>query len=96
MAGAETIFVEVAYALPAEQVLVPLQVPLGATIEEAITRSGIRERFPEIDWSINRVGVFGRLLDMGTVLHEGDRVEIYRPLRIDPKEARRLRQVRRS
>jgi putative ubiquitin-RnfH superfamily antitoxin RatB of RatAB toxin-antitoxin module len=92
MANGETLAVEVAYALPHEQVVIALHVPAGATIGDAIARSGIRERFPEIDWSRNRVGVFGKLRDLDSALEEGNRVEIYRPLRIDPKEARRLRQ----
>jgi putative ubiquitin-RnfH superfamily antitoxin RatB of RatAB toxin-antitoxin module len=94
MANADDLAVEVAYALPHEQVVIALHLPSGTTIGEAITLSRIRERFPEIDWSRNKVGVFGKPRDLDSTLEEGDRVEIYRPLRIDPKEARRLRQGR--
>ncbi|HEX6928322.1 MAG TPA: RnfH family protein [Gammaproteobacteria bacterium] len=83
------ISIEVAYARPQEQLLVPLRVPAGTTAMQAIVRSGIQERFPELDLSKARIGVFGRLCPHDRVLEAGDRVEIYRPLAADPKEARR-------
>lgn len=90
MAASEVIIaVEVAWALPERQVIVPLAVPAGTTAEEAIRRSGLLEQFPEIDLAKNKVGVFGRLCPLNRVLDEGDRVEIYRPLKADPKEVRR-------
>jgi putative ubiquitin-RnfH superfamily antitoxin RatB of RatAB toxin-antitoxin module len=91
MAGAETIRVEVAYARPDRQVIVPLNVPPGTTVEQAILDSGVLEQFPEIDLGRNKVGIFGKLTRLGQVLREGDRVEIYRPLIADPKEIRRQR-----
>ncbi len=89
--GAGAVAVEVAYARPDKQVVIPLRVPAGTTLAAAIERSGIERRFPEIDWTVNTVGVFGRRADPGAVVRDGDRVEIYRPLRVDPKEARRQR-----
>lgn len=92
MAHAEsTITVEVAYALPAEQVILRLDVEQGATLRDAIERSGILDRFPEIDLARNKVGVFGKLSKLDTVLRPKDRVEIYRALIADPKEVRRRR-----
>lgn len=91
MASADSIAVEVAYALPDEQVIIPLEIEAGATCEQAITRSGVLTRFPEIDLAVNKVGVFGKLGRLDAVLREGDRVEIYRPLLADPKEIRKQR-----
>lgn len=85
------ILVEVAYALPKQQVVLPVKVAEGTTAEQAIQFSGILARFPEIDLAENKVGVFGKLGKPDTVLREHDRVEIYRPLIADPKEVRRQR-----
>ena len=87
----ERIDIEVAYARPDEQVILALQVPDGSTIEDAIRRSGVLERFPEIDLATNKVGVFGKVGKLDQELSPGDRVEIYRPLIADPKEARKQR-----
>ena len=87
----ERIDVEVAYARPDEQVILALQVPDGSTIEDAIRRSGVLERFLEIDLATNKVGVFGKVGKLDQPLVAGDRVEIYRPLIADPKEARKQR-----
>lgn len=87
----ELIDVEVAYAKPEEQALIPLRVAPGTTLEQAILQSGVLERFPEIDLAVNRVGIFGKVAKKDTVLNPGDRVEIYRPLIADPKEARKKR-----
>ena len=87
----ERIEVEVAYARPDEQIILALKVPAGATIEDAIRRSSVMERFPEIDLATNKVGVFGKVGRLDQELSPGDRVEIYRPLIADPKEARKQR-----
>lgn len=87
----ERIEVEVAYARPDEQVILALQVPAGSTIEAAIRRAGVLDRFPEIDLTANKVGVFGKVGRLDQELFDGDRVEIYRPLIADPKEARKQR-----
>jgi hypothetical protein len=85
------ILVEVAYALPRQQVILPVKMPEGATVEQAIMASGILAKFPEIDLTKNKVGIFGKLTKLDTALRERDRVEIYRPLIADPKEVRRQR-----
>ena len=82
-----TIVVEVAYATQAEQHVETLTVPVGSTAREVIERSGLPGRFPGID--VSKIGVFSRLIDIDDVLEEGDRVEVYRPLKADPKEVRR-------
>ena len=87
----ETLNVEVAYARPDTQMIIPLQVPVGTTLEQAIELSGIREHFPEIDLEKNKVGIFGKLAKRDTLLREHDRVEIYRPLIADPKQVRKER-----
>lgn len=86
--------VEVVYALREEQVLLALEVETGTTVRQAIERSGILRRFPEINLSLARVGVFGKQVRPDALLHDGDRVEIYRPLIADPKQARRERAKR--
>ncbi len=83
--------IEVAYALPEEQVIIPLQVEAGITVEQAIELSGIRDKFPDIDLATNKVGVFGKICKLDTPLKDRDRVEIYRKLIADPKESRRKR-----
>jgi putative ubiquitin-RnfH superfamily antitoxin RatB of RatAB toxin-antitoxin module len=91
MEKVEVMPVEVAYALPDEQVILELEAPIGITAEEAIRQSGVLERYPEIDLDKNRIGVFGKLCKKDRVMQPNDRVEIYRPLIADPKEVRRQR-----
>lgn len=83
--------IEVAYARAERQLLRALEVAAGTTLIEAVRQSGILQEFPEIDPARASFGVFGRIRPADTVLQEGDRVEIYRPLLADPKEARRRR-----
>jgi len=83
--------VEVAYALPDEQVIIPLQVKPGTTLREAIEQSGVLQRFPDIDLNENKVGIFGKLGKLDQALRERDRVEIYRRLIADPKQVRKQR-----
>lgn len=85
------ILVEVAYALPGQQVIVPVTVAPGTTAQAALEASGILVKFPEIDINTNKIGIFGKLCKPDTVLRHLDRVEIYRPLIADPKEVRRQR-----
>jgi len=87
----EKIEVEVAFALPHEQVILKTVINKGGTVADAIKHSGILVNYPEIDLAVNKVGLFGKLIKMATVLRAGDRVEIYRPLIADPKEVRRQR-----
>jgi putative ubiquitin-RnfH superfamily antitoxin RatB of RatAB toxin-antitoxin module len=91
MADDEPLEVEVAYARHDVQVIVPLQVPPGTSTRQAIERSGLLERFPEIDLEHNKVGIFGKTVDLDQRLRGRDRVEIYRPLIADPKEVRKRR-----
>ncbi|MDX1694994.1 MAG: RnfH family protein [Ketobacteraceae bacterium] len=90
---AETIKVEVAYALPDEQALIAIDVPAGTTMFEAARLSRIAERFPDIDLENADMGIFGKVerKPRERELQEGDRVEIYRPLIADPKEVRKRR-----
>jgi putative ubiquitin-RnfH superfamily antitoxin RatB of RatAB toxin-antitoxin module len=83
--------VEVAYATPEQQVIIVLKVPEGATVEHAINASGLLNQFPEIDAADIKAGIFGSLCKLDQQLRQADRVEIYRPLTHDPKEARRQR-----
>ena len=88
--GPERIDAEVAVAWPELQVVVPVTLAGGATIEDAIARSGIGQRFPDLEIDPRRLGVFGCLRKPDDPVLEGDRVEIYRPLKIDPRVARRM------
>jgi len=87
------ITVEVAFALPDEQKIVALQVEEGCTAYDAVIKSGIIEQFPQIDAEASPMGIFGKAIrnPKDTVLKDGQRVEIYRPLIADPKEARARR-----
>lgn len=82
--------VEVAFARPDRQEIVRLQVEEGTTAVEAVRASGIDAIFPEIDPEKDDMGIFGKVIKNPSAheLRQGDRVEIYRPLKIDPKEAR--------
>lgn len=86
---AATFVIEVAYAKPDVQVLQPLEVNAPITIQQAIEQSGLLARFPEIDLSKNKVGIFSKLKKLNEPLRAGDRVEIYRELIADPKAVRK-------
>lgn len=83
--------IEVACALPSRQAVVALTVAPGTTAREAVRASGIGVRFPEIDVANCALGVWGETVADAHRVADGDRVEVYRPLRIDPREARRRR-----
>ncbi len=86
--------VVVVYALPDRQWALPVVVAPGARIRDAIVQSGIAVACPDLPGGADgpwNVGVFNRLAMPDDLVHDGDRIEVYRPLRIDPKEARRLR-----
>jgi putative ubiquitin-RnfH superfamily antitoxin RatB of RatAB toxin-antitoxin module len=85
------IAVEVVYALRNIQKVIPLTLDGGATVKEAVERSGLLEEFPEIDLATNRVGIWGKLSKLDTPLRDKDRVEVFRPLIADPKEVRKQR-----
>lgn len=85
----EWIHIEVAAALPQRQLVIALEVPAGTTLAEAVARANMAERLPGLVVDEARLGVFGRLRPPDSLLRDGDRVEIYRPLAADPKEVRR-------
>lgn len=87
----EMIQVEVAYALPHTQSIIPLEVTQGTTAMEAVLQSGMLEKYPEITIPGIVIGIFGKKTAAHQVLKALDRVEIYRPLLANPKEARRQR-----
>jgi putative ubiquitin-RnfH superfamily antitoxin RatB of RatAB toxin-antitoxin module len=87
--AAETFNIEVCYASDAVQFLRALRVPAGTTIGQAIAISGVLQEAPEVDLSTMQVGIYAKKKTLDTVLREHDRVEIYRPLIADPKNARR-------
>ena len=86
--------IEVVYALPDRQVVVTLRAQAGTTAGDAIRLSQLAERFKEIDLATAPIGIHGRVVERATVLSDGDRVEIYRPLVADPKQVRRRRAAR--
>ena len=87
----ETINIELIYIEPGGQNILKFGLPRGSDINMAIHRSGILEHFPEIDLAVNKVGIFSKIQKLDYILQDGDRIEIYRPLKADPKEARRQR-----
>lgn len=87
----EQIAIEVVYALPKEQTLLSLQIDNGSSVEQAIIESGICHQHPEIDLSVNKVGIWNKVVKLNQLLENGDRIEIYRPLIADPKEVRKRR-----
>jgi len=89
--AADPIQVEVAYALPDRQILIPLTLAAETTAGQAISESGIAEQIPDVDLAQQTIGIFGAVCTPDKVLADGDRVEIYRPLRKNPMEARRER-----
>jgi uncharacterized protein len=92
MGRADSVTVSVAYSPCAGQVWeASLSLAAGATVLDALQASGVLQRFAQIDLATARLGVWGRFCEPGQALRERDRIEIYRPLTVDPKEARRLR-----
>lgn len=83
--------IEVVYGLPDKQVLKKLNVQNGCTAREAVCQSGLDAIFSELDLRTALLGIFGKSVKDETLLRDKDRIEIYRPLLIDPKEARRKR-----
>ncbi len=85
--------VEVVYGSSEQQQLLTVELPQGSTAQMAVVKSDMRKYYPEIDLNQLSLGVFSKPINPETVLYEGDRVEIYRPLTIDPMQRRRLRQA---
>jgi uncharacterized protein len=92
----DKINIEAVYALPDEQILFSQEVPAGVTVAVALRLSGILDKYPEIDLSRNKVGIFGKMTTLDTVLRARDRIEIYRPLQADPKQVRKRRALKGS
>lgn len=88
--------VQVCFARTDVQVLRDVTVPAGSAVQEAIHRSGVLRDVPEIDLTVCRVGIYGKLKTLDTALQDRDRIEIYRPLIADPKESRRKRAEKRD
>jgi hypothetical protein len=76
--------VAVAYAEPAQQIWLRIEVPEDTTVEQAIIKSGLLRQFPELDLTERLVGIFGKLVKLDAPLNPGDRIEIYRPITADP------------
>jgi putative ubiquitin-RnfH superfamily antitoxin RatB of RatAB toxin-antitoxin module len=89
-----TLRVEVVYALPGHADTVALTLAAGATALDALRASGLLERHPEIDLERHRIGICGEVVASDARLRDGDRVEVYRPLVVEAKEARRRRALR--
>lgn len=79
--------IEITYALPEKQYLFLEDVPEGTTVEAALQQSQLLRELPDLN--IDQVGIFSQLVKMETVLNEGDRIEVYRPLKADPRDRRR-------
>lgn len=77
--------VSIVYATPSRQFWMPLDLPEGSRVRDLIERSGVLNRFPEIDLERQKIGIFSKLTTLDAALEEGDRVEIYRPVTADPK-----------
>lgn len=91
MANERNIRVTVAYALSDHQELIAVRLPENSTVEQAINESGILQKYSEIDIAKNAVGIYGKVVQNTQILHDQDRVEIYRLLTNDPMHARRRR-----
>jgi putative ubiquitin-RnfH superfamily antitoxin RatB of RatAB toxin-antitoxin module len=83
------ITVDVVFALPERQTLRRILLPAGSTVEQVLAASGLSDEFRRSD--SGRVGIYGKAVPGDTILRDGDRVEIYRQLRADPKDLRRIR-----
>jgi putative ubiquitin-RnfH superfamily antitoxin RatB of RatAB toxin-antitoxin module len=87
--------VAVVHAVSGTQRVIGVELQEGASVRDAIASSGLLAEFPEIDLARATVGIFGERTTLDTRVEEGDRVEIYRPLKADPKTARRARAAQR-
>ena len=88
---ADSLHIEVVYALPDRQEVARLQLQEGTTVQQAVEASGLLAKFPEIDLAKNKLGIYAKLTKLDAVLRDRDRVEIYRPLIADPTEVRKQR-----
>ena len=88
---AETLSIEICYAVPGKQELLRLKLDEGSTLQQALDASGLLEKYPESDMKKKKFGIWNKLSKPDSVLRNLDRIEIYRPLIADPKEVRKQR-----
>jgi putative ubiquitin-RnfH superfamily antitoxin RatB of RatAB toxin-antitoxin module len=81
--------VQVVYATPQRQTVLAVELPDGATVQQALDKSGILGRCPEIDLATQKVGIYGKVTALDAALEDGARIEIYRPITADPKTVKR-------
>lgn len=91
MASAESVRASVVYLSPQHHIVLPVEVPAGTTLHAAVLASGLLAQVPELAGHPLDLGVFNRARDGGEPVREADRIEVYRPLAIEPKQARRVR-----
>lgn len=84
---ADVLHIEVVRAFPEKQELIPLELPVGSTLRQALEAA----RLSDVDMATGKFGIYGKLASADTVLRDRDRIEVYRPLIADPKEVRRAR-----
>lgn len=89
--GGEQVNVEIAFATPDRQAVVRVTLPKGTSVAEALRASAFAERFPDFDFDAASVGIWGQVVSRDSLVRDGDRIEVYRPLQRDPREARRER-----
>lgn len=77
--------VKIVYAMPYRQTLLSVELPDGATVQQALDKSGILRQFPEIDLTTQKVGIYGKAVALDAAVEDGARIEIYRPITADPK-----------
>ena len=81
--------IKIVYALPARQTVLEVEVADGATVKDALDKSGILRQFPDINLETQKVGIFGKATTLDAIVEEGARIEIYRPITADPKTVKR-------
>jgi putative ubiquitin-RnfH superfamily antitoxin RatB of RatAB toxin-antitoxin module len=84
--------VTIVYAKPSRQTVIGVDLPDGATVQQALEKSGVLRQFPEIDLTQQKVGIYGKATTLETVVEDGTRIEIYRPITADPKTVKRRAQ----
>ncbi|HVI51457.1 MAG TPA: RnfH family protein [Candidatus Sulfotelmatobacter sp.] len=84
--------VGVVYATPQRQMNLSVSLDDGATVRQAIDRSGLLTRCPEIDLAAVKIGVWGKMVDIDSVVEDGARIEVYRPITADPRTVKRRNQ----
>ena len=91
MGNANKIMVSICYVTPSIQEIIHFAVPADCTIEHAVEISGIKQKLKEVDFNKHTMGIYGKVVEKTYMLNDNDRIEIYRPLCMDPMQARRQR-----